>query len=47
MTGFGMKEFFEAVDESRQEYETDYRPELERWVAERASLSLIYPSPPR
>lgn len=36
MTGFGMKEFFDAVEDSRQEYETDYKPELDRRVAERA-----------
>ncbi|PLW58341.1 hypothetical protein PCANC_00597 [Puccinia coronata f. sp. avenae] len=38
MTGFGMKEFFEAVDEARQEYETDYRPELARRREERERL---------
>ncbi|OAV98534.1 hypothetical protein PTTG_01826 [Puccinia triticina 1-1 BBBD Race 1] len=38
MTGFGMKEFFEAVDEARQEYETDYRPELVRRQEERDRL---------
>ncbi|POW03520.1 hypothetical protein PSTT_11029 [Puccinia striiformis] len=38
MTGFGMKEFFEAVDEARQEYETDYRPELMRRQEERERL---------
>lgn len=37
MTGFGMKEFFEAVDEARNEYETDYRPELTRRQKERAN----------
>ena len=32
MTGDGIKEFFEAVEEKRQEFEKDYRPELEkRW----------------
>ncbi|KAJ7708811.1 XPA-binding protein 1 [Mycena rosella] len=30
MTGAGIKEFFDAVDASRTEYETDYLPELER-----------------
>ncbi|EHS63031.1 hypothetical protein PGTUg99_024480 [Puccinia graminis f. sp. tritici] len=38
MTGFGMKEFFEAVDEARQEYENDYRPELVRRQEERERL---------
>ncbi|CAH7671539.1 hypothetical protein PPACK8108_LOCUS6325 [Phakopsora pachyrhizi] len=28
MTGQGMKEFFEAVEKSREEYKTDYKPEL-------------------
>ncbi|KAL9094301.1 MAG: hypothetical protein Q9165_003441 [Trypethelium subeluteriae] len=32
MTGDGIKEFFEAVEEKREEFEKDYRPELEkRW----------------
>lgn len=35
MTGQGMKEFFEAVEEGRKEYEKDYRPELERLRAEK------------
>ncbi|KAF7371002.1 GPN-loop GTPase [Mycena sanguinolenta] len=30
MTGAGIKEFFDAVDASRTEYETEYLPELER-----------------
>ncbi|EAU81688.1 XPA-binding protein 1 [Coprinopsis cinerea okayama7 len=30
VTGDGVKEFFEAVDASREEYEKDYLPELER-----------------
>ncbi|KAJ7173708.1 hypothetical protein C8R46DRAFT_1083731 [Mycena filopes] len=30
VTGAGIKEFFDAVDASRTEYETDYLPELER-----------------
>jgi GPN-loop GTPase len=30
MTGAGIKEFFEAVDEKAEEFERDYRPELER-----------------
>ncbi|KAL1411886.1 hypothetical protein Q8F55_002869 [Vanrija albida] len=35
MTGQGMKEFFAAVEEGRKEYETDYRPELERLKQEK------------
>ncbi|PFH49552.1 hypothetical protein AMATHDRAFT_147528 [Amanita thiersii Skay4041] len=35
MTGAGVKEFFEAVDVSREEYEKDYLPELERARAQR------------
>ncbi|KAI9686027.1 MAG: hypothetical protein M1822_004010 [Bathelium mastoideum] len=32
MTGDGIKEFFDAVEEKREEFEKDYRPELEkRW----------------
>ena len=32
MTGEGVKDFFDAVDEKRQEFERDYKPELEkRW----------------
>ena len=36
MTGAGMKEFFEAVDEKAQEFERDYKPELERRKKQRA-----------
>jgi GTPase SAR1 family protein len=36
MTGDGIDEFFEAVEEKRQEFERDYRPELERKKQERA-----------
>jgi GTPase SAR1 family protein len=36
MTGAGMKEFFEAIDEKAQEFERDYRPELERRKKQRA-----------
>jgi GPN-loop GTPase len=35
MTGDGIEEFFEAVEKKRQEFEKDYRPELERKRAER------------
>ncbi|PCH03942.1 Hypothetical protein PENO1_001570 [Penicillium occitanis (nom. inval.)] len=36
MTGDGIDEFFSAVEEKRQEFERDYRPELERKKNERA-----------
>ncbi|KAJ9097430.1 hypothetical protein QFC19_006800 [Naganishia cerealis] len=43
MTGAGMKEFFNAVEEARKEYMTDYKPELDRIAKEKASpFSLIY-----
>ncbi|KAE8146062.1 hypothetical protein BDV25DRAFT_163237 [Aspergillus avenaceus] len=35
MTGDGIEEFFQAVEEKRQEFERDYRPELERKKKER------------
>ena len=35
MTGDGIEDFFEAVEKKRQEFERDYRPELERRQAER------------
>ncbi|KZF26400.1 putative GTPase npa3 [Xylona heveae TC161] len=35
MTGDGVDEFFEAVDEKAKEFERDYRPELERRRKER------------
>ncbi|KAM0756502.1 hypothetical protein T439DRAFT_308988 [Meredithblackwellia eburnea MCA 4105] len=35
MTGDGMEDFFHAVDEARKEYETDYKPELDKIVADR------------
>jgi GPN-loop GTPase len=35
MTGSGIKEFFEAVDEKTKEFERDYKPELERRKKER------------
>ncbi|KAJ3763504.1 XPA-binding protein 1 [Lentinula raphanica] len=35
MTGDGIKEFFDAVDASREEYETQYVPEIERARAAR------------
>ncbi|KIW31496.1 uncharacterized protein PV07_03140 [Cladophialophora immunda] len=35
MTGEGVDEFFEAVEEKRKEFERDYRPELERRRKER------------
>lgn len=35
MTGEGVDEFFKAVEEKRQEFERDYKPELERKKKER------------
>lgn len=35
MTGDGIDEFFKAVEEKRQEFERDYKPELERKKKER------------
>lgn len=35
MTGDGVDEFFKAVEEKRQEFERDYKPELERKKKER------------
>lgn len=35
MTGEGIDEFFEAVEEKRQEFDRDYKPELDRKRAER------------
>ncbi|GAA5882395.1 hypothetical protein JCM3774_004296 [Rhodotorula dairenensis] len=35
MTGDGMEELFDAVREAREEYEKDYKPELEKIIAER------------
>ncbi|KAL4808284.1 hypothetical protein BDV18DRAFT_158390 [Aspergillus unguis] len=35
MTGDGIDEFFDAVEEKRQEFERDYKPELERLKKER------------
>jgi GTPase SAR1 family protein len=35
MTGAGVNEFFEAVEEKAQEFERDYKPELERRKKER------------
>ncbi|GAA6035354.1 hypothetical protein JCM8097_008829 [Rhodosporidiobolus ruineniae] len=35
MTGEGMEELFDAVQEARQEYENDYKPELAKIVAQR------------
>jgi len=37
VTGDGIPEFFEAVEKSREEYETEYRPELDRLTKERES----------
>lgn len=38
MTGEGMDELFEAVQEAREEYLTDYKPQLDAVVAERVRL---------
>lgn len=35
MTGDGMDELFDAVQEARQEYEDEYKPQLEKLYAER------------
>ncbi|CAE6430692.1 unnamed protein product [Rhizoctonia solani] len=40
-TGAGVADFFKAVDEARDEYEKNYKPELERLKKERASR--VYP----
>lgn len=36
MTGQGMRAFFEAVNEAKEEWETDYKPSLDARAAERA-----------
>lgn len=48
MTGEGMDELFDAVQEAREEYERDYKPELEKITAERVrflSPSVVFTSP--
>ncbi|OBZ89897.1 GPN-loop GTPase 1 [Choanephora cucurbitarum] len=35
VTGAGMDEFFEAVKKAADEYETDYKPEIERMIREK------------
>ncbi|KAI8987404.1 hypothetical protein BDF20DRAFT_904532 [Mycotypha africana] len=35
VTGAGIDEFFEAVKEATEEYETDYKPEIERMIREK------------
>jgi len=35
-TGEGVDDFFDAVNEARQEYETDYKPQLEKALADKA-----------
>ncbi|KDQ07829.1 hypothetical protein BOTBODRAFT_38514 [Botryobasidium botryosum FD-172 SS1] len=37
VTGDGIPEFFEAVEKSREEYEKEYRPEIDRLTKERES----------
>ncbi|CAO3679369.1 unnamed protein product [Umbelopsis vinacea] len=39
VTGEGMDEFFQAVDEATVEYEKEYKPEIERLIREKASDS--------
>lgn len=41
MTGEGMEELFDAVREAREEYETDYKPELEKIIAERVRFPAL------
>ena len=41
MTGEGMDELFDAVQEARQEYEREYKPELEKLYAERVRFSVL------
>ncbi|KAL4892133.1 hypothetical protein BDV59DRAFT_180913 [Aspergillus ambiguus] len=38
MTGDGIDEFFQAVEDKRQEFERDYKPELERKKKEREEM---------
>ncbi|GAA5955323.1 hypothetical protein JCM3765_003281 [Sporobolomyces pararoseus] len=40
MTGDGMEELFQAVREAREEYEKDYKPQLEKVVEEREKKKL-------
>ena len=35
LTGAGMEDFFKAATEKKQEYDRDYKPELERRIRER------------
>jgi len=35
LTGAGMEDFFNAATEKKQEYDRDYKPELERRIRER------------
>lgn len=37
VTGQGVDDFFKAVDEAAEEYETEYKPEIERIIREKAS----------
>lgn len=41
MTGEGIDEFLNAVQDARQEYETEYKPELDRLVEERVGVVII------
>ncbi|GAA5940418.1 GTPase NPA3 [Sporobolomyces koalae] len=41
MTGDGMSELFEAVRQAREEYETDYKPQLDKVVQEREKKKAV------
>ena len=45
MTGEGMDELFEAVQEAREEYLNDYKPQLDAVVAERVRPPFLPPHP--
>jgi translation initiation factor IF-2 len=38
VTGAGIAEFFQAVNEAAEEYETDYKPEIERMIRSKVKL---------
>ncbi len=42
VTGEGVKDFWNAVQEAAQEYKTVYKPEMEKRIAEKVPRSLIY-----
>ena len=39
VTGSGMDEFFNAVDDAVDEYNADYKPEIERLIREKKELA--------